>query len=103
MSKATPAHLAYSKTVLRYLTGVKGRQLTWCGNRVSLPHVVGQFLAFVDSHWADEKNNRRSFMAYYLFLNNATFSWRATLSQIIALSTAEAELMAIASCCCEIV
>jgi len=31
------------------------------------------------------------------------FSWRATLSQIIALSTAEAELMALASCCCKIV
>ena len=42
-------------------------------------------------------------MAYYLFVNNATFSWRATLSQIIALSTAAADLMALASCCCEIV
>jgi len=44
-------------------------------------------------------------MAYYLFVNNATFSesWRATLSQIIALSAIEAELMALANCCCEIV
>jgi len=42
-------------------------------------------------------------MAYYLFVNNATFSWRATLSQIVALSTTEAELMALASCCCEVV
>jgi len=42
-------------------------------------------------------------MAYYLFVNNATFLWRATLSQIIALSTTEAELMALAGCCCEIV
>jgi len=42
-------------------------------------------------------------MAYYLFVNNATFSWRATLSQIIALSTTEAELMALAGCCCEFV
>jgi len=35
-------------------------------------------LAFVDSSWADDKNNRR--MAYYLFVNNANFSWRAALS-----------------------
>jgi len=41
-------------------------------------------------------------MAYYLFFNHATSSWRATLSQIIALSTAGAELMALVSCCCEI-
>jgi len=103
MSKATPAHLAYAKTVLRYLIGVKGRQLTWCGSRVSLPHVLSEILAFVDSSWADDKNHRRSSLAYYLFVNDATFSWRATLSQIIALSTAEAELMALASCCCEVV
>jgi len=32
-------------------------------------------------------------MAYFLFVNNATFSWRATLSQIVALSTTKAELM----------
>jgi len=41
-------------------------------------------------------------MAYYLFVNNATFSWRATISQIVAVSTTEAKLMALASCCCEI-
>jgi len=41
-------------------------------------------------------------MAYYLFVHNATFSWRATLLQIVALSTTEAELMALASFCCEI-
>jgi len=40
-------------------------------------------------------------MAYYVFLKNSTFSiesWRATLSQIIGLSTAEVELTALASC-----
>ena len=58
MSKATQAHLDYAKTVLRYLIGVKGRQLTWCGNQVSLPHVLGEVLAFVDSSWADDKNDR---------------------------------------------
>jgi len=42
-------------------------------------------------------------MAYDLFLNNATNTWRANLSQIIALSTAESELMALASCWGEIV
>jgi len=50
-------------------------------------------------------NHRRSPVAYYLFVNDAIFLWRATLSQnqIIVLSTAEAELMALARCCCEIV
>jgi len=103
MSKATPAHLTYAKVVLRYLIGIIGRKLTWCGKRVFLPHVIGEFFAHVDSSWADDKNNRRSSVAYYLFVNNATFSWRATLSQIVALSTTEAELIVLASCCCEVV
>jgi len=103
MSKATPAHCTYAEVVLRYLIGIKKRQLTWCGQRVCLPHILGKILAFVDFSWADDKNNRSSSMPYYLFVNNATFSWRATLSQIIALSTTEGELMALAGCCCEIV
>jgi len=34
ISKVTPAHLTYAKVVLRYLIGIKKRQLTWCGQRV---------------------------------------------------------------------
>jgi len=103
MSKATPSQFTHAKVVLRYLIGIKGRKLTWCGKRVSLPHVLGEIFAYVDSSWADDKNNRRSSMAYYLFVNNASFSWRATLSQIVALSTTEAELMALTSFFCEVV
>jgi len=106
VSKVTPAHLTYAKVVLRYLIGIKKRQLTWRGQRVSFFMSSAkscEILAFVDSSWADDKNNRRSSKAYYLFVNNATFSWRSTLSQIVALSTTEAELMALASCKCDIV
>jgi len=58
MSKATLANLAYANTVLRYLIGVNGRQLTWNGNQIFLPRVLDELLAFVDSSWADDKNNR---------------------------------------------
>jgi len=70
-----------------------------------LPHVLREILAFVDFSWADDKNNRRSSLAYYrkLFLNHITFSWRATSSQSVELSTAEAELMALAGGCWKIV
>ena len=40
---------------------------------------------------------------YCLLINNAAFSRRAALSQIITLSTVEAELVALFSCRCEIV
>jgi len=74
MSKDTPAHLTHAKNMLRYLIGIEGRNLTCCGKRVSLPHVLGEILAYVNSSWADDKNNRRSSLAYYFFVYNATFS-----------------------------
>jgi len=40
--------------------------------------------------------------AYYLFVDNATFSWRATLSEIVAISATDSEPMALASCCYEV-
>ena len=63
-----------------------------------LSHVLREILAFVDLSWADDQNNSRSSLAYYrkLFPNHTTFSWRATPSQSVELSTAEAELMALA-------
>jgi len=72
MSKVTPANLTYAKVVSCYLIGIKKRQLTWWGQSVSLPHISGEILAFVDSSWAEDKNNRRSSVAYYLFVNNVT-------------------------------
>jgi len=80
MFKATPAHFTCTKAVLRYLIGIKKRQRTWCGQQVSLRHVSGEILALVDSSLADNKINRRSSMAYYLFVNSATLSRHATLA-----------------------
>jgi len=101
MSNATPAYLTYAKAVLHYLIGIKRRQLTWCGQRVSLPHILGKMLAFVDSSWADDKNHRRSSMAYYMFVNNATFSWRATRSSSLPMfeTTLVASLLLTACTC----
>jgi len=59
-----------------------------------------RILAFADSSWADDKNYRRSSMACQ---QCDLFMACYPLLQIIALSTTEAELMALASCCCEIV
>ena len=58
--------------------------------------------AFADSSWADEVPRRRSTFAYHLFVNNAVFSWKSALAPILALSSAEAELIGLASCAQEI-
>ena len=62
----------------------------------------GELWALSDSSWADVKPARKSSLSYMLFMNNAVFSWRSSLASILALSTAEAELITIMTCATEI-
>jgi len=95
MSKATPAKLTYARCCcIIVLASRKNSSRGVAKGYLRLPWILGEMLALFDSSWADDKNIRHNSMAYYLFVNNATFSWRATLSQMIALSTTEAEPMA---------
>jgi hypothetical protein len=103
MTKATEAHFNYAKGVCRYLKGVKERRITWCAADCRDPHKMHEIWACADSSYADHKPSRKSTMAYMLFVNNAVFSWKASLSSIVATSTCEAELMAYCSCACEVV
>jgi hypothetical protein len=98
MTNATHAHLDSAKTILRYLIGFvnSGRKLRWCAADVLPPTDPGRIFAFADSSWADVEPSRKSTYGYYLFVNNAAFAWKAALAPIcLALSTAEAELIAI--------
>ena len=103
MTKATEAHFNYAKGGCRYLKGVKERRITWCAADCRDPHKMHEIWACADSSYADHKPSRKSTMAYMLFVNNAVFSWKASLSSIVATSTCEAELMAYCSCACEVV
>jgi hypothetical protein len=102
MTRATEAHLGYAKHVLRYLKGVKHRKITWCAANCRDPHNMHEIWACADASYADVKPSRKSTMAYALFVNNAVFSWKSSLSSIVATSTCEAELMAYCSCACEV-
>ena len=102
MVVSTPAHLEVAKQVLRYLRGVKGDMIRWCARDVSSTHTVGQVYGYADASFADDSTNRKSTLAYFLFVNNAVFSWRSCLGSIVATSTTEAELQAFAMCAAEV-
>jgi hypothetical protein len=104
MTNATRAHLEIAKQVLRFLKGFmdQRRRIKWCAAHVKPPNEPGRISAFADSSWADVIPSRKSTYGYYLFVNNAAFSWRAALASILALSTAEAELISICACATEI-
>jgi len=57
---------------------------------------------YADSSWADVVPSRKSSQYYLVFCNNAVFSWKATLASVLAMSTTEAELIALCACAADV-
>lgn len=83
-------HWLAVKWILRYLRGFVDLCLVYdkstCFDKVT---------SFVDSDYAGDLDRRRSLTGYVLKLAGGLISWRATLQSTVALSTTEAEYMAI--------
>ena len=78
-----------AKHVVRYLKGTRSLGLNYFAqNYFSLT-------AFCDADWASDKNDRRSTTGYIFQLAGAPITWKSKKQQTVALSTAEAEYMAL--------
>jgi hypothetical protein len=55
-----------------------------------------KLVAYSDSDWAGDKDDRRSISGFILFLNGAPIMWRSKGQKTTALSSAEAEFVAAA-------
>jgi hypothetical protein len=102
MSNANHELYFLAKGVLRFLAGHKARTLTWCAQRVKYPFHPCELYAHADSSWVDVVPSRKSSQCYLVFCNNAVFSWKATLASVLAMSTAEAELIALYACAADV-
>ena len=91
----TSTHLQAAKHLLRYLKGTIRLGITYSAPPQE-PH------AFSDSDWAGDVNSRRSRTGYLIKLNNGAIIWRTILQLTVALSTTEAEYMAMAEALKEI-
>ena len=100
MTTANSELYVLAKGVLHYLKGVKSRKIVWCAARVKFPFVPCEIYAYSDGSWADVVPQRKSSLSYLIFCNNAVFSWKSSLSSVlaIAMSSAEAELIALCAC-----
>lgn len=78
--------------VVRYLKRNRTRKLTF-GNCVGSSDEAG-LIGFVDSDWGGDVRTRRSRYGYLFYLNNDLVSWKSSLEPTVALSSAEAELIA---------
>ena len=88
MSNPGKLHWEAVKWILRYLKGTSTMALSFGRSQLSLQ-------GFVDSDHAGDMDDRKSTTGYVFTLGSAAVSWVSRLQKIIALSTTEAEYVAI--------
>src|SRR5436190_13184621 len=89
-------HLDKALYICRYLVGTQDYALVFDG-------LSDQgLIAYTDSDWASDPTDRKSITGYMIKLANGTFSWRSHTQTTIALSSTEAEYMALSDCCRQI-
>ena len=73
-----------------------------CASRVKFPFVRCEIYAYSDASWAHIVPQRQSSLSYLIYCNNAVFSWTSTLSSVLAMPSAEAELIALCVCAADV-
>lgn len=82
-------HWIAAKRILRYLQGTKHIGLTYGSGS-------NQVVGYCDADYAADIDQRKSTTGYVFLLNGGVVSWSSKLQQTVALSTTEAEYMALA-------
>ena len=90
-SKLTRQHWAGVKRIFRYLKGTSELWLLY--KRETDSEISG----YSDADWAGDLNDRKSTSGYLFKLGSAAISWKSKKQTSVALSTAEAEYMALSA------
>lgn len=83
-------HLAALKRVFRYLSGTRSRGLIFHGN----PDEKSVLMGYSDADWSNDPATSKSVSRLVFMLHGAAISWRSKGQEVVAMSTAEAELIA---------
>lgn len=89
-------HWKAAKRVVRYLKGTVEYGLTFEKGDM-------QITGYADADWAANEVDRRSYTGYVFHIGNSLVSWESRKQRTVALSSAEAEYMAISDACKEAV
>ena len=85
-------HLDKALYICRYLVGTQDYRLTYDGSSKE------GLSAVTDSDWASDNITRRSQSGYFMKLAGGLISWTSRAQKTIALSSTEAEYMALSDC-----
>ncbi|GAB6025573.1 hypothetical protein CHUAL_014034 [Chamberlinius hualienensis] len=84
----TNEHFVAAKRVLRYLKGTPTLGLCYQDGNLKIQ-------GFVDADWAGCQVDRKSYTGFVFSLDNSVISWEAKKQQTVALSSTEAEFVAL--------
>lgn len=88
-------HWQAVKRIFRYLKGTMNLKLRYHGSGFTELH------GFTDADWATDVNERKLVSGYLLKMCGAAISWSSKKQPIVALSSTEAEYIALSSLVCE--
>ena len=93
-SKPTEAHLSAVKRIFRYLKGTVDLAL-----RYQKTETDGEFslIGYSDADWANDRDDRHSVTGNLFKVAGGAISWLSKKQSVVALSTAEAEYIALSS------
>ena len=92
-SNPSSDHINKAKQIICYLGSTPDLSLVFDGSSDK------GIIAFCDSDWASDKIKHKSQTGYFFQLAGASISWQSCAQKTIALSSTEAEYMALCDCC----
>lgn len=81
-------HMQAAKYLLRYLVKHPGGKITYTKNGQNV-------FCFTDADWGCDSCDRRSFSGFVMFLTNGAVAWESRKQSVVALSSMEAEYVAL--------
>ena len=90
-SRPTTKHWSAVKRIFRYLKGTYNFGIVYDKTNVN------ECIGFSDADWAGDKTDRKSMSGYCFKIGSGLVSWRSNKQSCIALSTAEAEYVALSA------
>lgn len=98
ITKHTKSDINNIKHILKYLCGHKS-----FGIKYEVNSNASELTAYSDADYAGDTESRRSTTGYIIMYNGGPISWCTRRQPIVALSTTEAEYIAAADCCREVI
>ena len=90
-------HMLVAKWVLRYLKGTAHFGIHYKKGGVN------ELIAYTDSDYAGDIDDRKSTSGYVFMFSAGAVSWSSKKQPVVSLSTTEAEFIAAAACACQAV